>query len=172
MKRTGSIWVIPLTVFLLSACIFSPTESSKTTPEVAKKAEVVFQVNLPAQSDGIPEYMVEVLDEVTGLPFNPVRYVLSPIDSSHYFGRVPFTLGSIIKYRYVRMDGIPKVEFNAKNEQVRYRMHQVTGPAILEDTIAGWEGLSYSGSNRKSYRNHNNAGKCPDPECDGGCGRG
>jgi len=145
MKRTGSIWVIPLTVFLLSACIFSPTESSKTTPEVAKKAEVVFQVNVPAQSDGIPEYMVEVLDEVTGLPFNPVRYALSPIDSSHYFGRVPFTLGSIIKYRYVRMDGIPKVEFNAKNEQVRYRMHQVTGPAILEDTIAGWEGLPYSG---------------------------
>jgi hypothetical protein len=146
MNKISSFWALLLVVTLLSGCIFSQNQPTPASTPESPKAEIVFQVNLPPSVDGnTPQYMLEVLDEVTGLPFNPVRYPLSPIDANHYFGRIPFNIGSIIKYRYIRMDGIPKVEFNAKNEPVRYRLHQVTGPAILEDTIAGWEGSPYPG---------------------------
>jgi hypothetical protein len=43
------------------------------------------------------------------------------------------------------MTGIPKVEYTAQNEPVRYRLHQITAPAILEDTVAGWEDNQYAG---------------------------
>ncbi len=146
MKKTGKILFFPLSIVLLSGCIFSQTKSVDRSIQEKPMAEVVFQVTLPSSPQVQPQYMLEVLDEVTGLSLNPVRYPLTSIDSTHYFGRVPFDLGRIIKYRYIRMDGIPKVEFNAKNAPVRYRLHQVNGPAILEDTIAGWEDLPYSGS--------------------------
>ncbi len=146
MKKFSSFRALPLLVILLCGCIFSQNFPTLTTSPESPKAEVVFQVNFPPINDGSsPQFMLEILDELTGLPFNPVRYPLSPIDANHYFGRVPFNLGSIIKYRYIRMDDIPKVEFNTRNEPVRYRLHQVTSPAILEDTIAGWEDSPYSG---------------------------
>ncbi len=146
MKRTGIPRVFPLALILLAGCIFSQTETADYGSEEKSMAEVVFQVTLPPSLQLQPQYMLEVVDEVTGLPFNPVRYPLIPIDATHYFGRIPFNYGSIIKYRYIRMDYIPKVEYNEKNEPVRYRLHQVNGPAILEETVAAWEDTPYTGS--------------------------
>jgi hypothetical protein len=145
MKKTGKYLFFPLALVLLSGCIFSQTQFFDRSIQEKAMAEVVFQVTLPSSPQVQPQYMLEVLDEVTGLSLNPVRYPLNSIDSTHYFGRISFELGAIIKYRYIRMDGIPKVEFNTKNAPVRYRLHQVNGPAILEDTIAGWEDSPYSG---------------------------
>jgi hypothetical protein len=146
MKRSGIPRIFPLALILLAGCIFSKTQSAGSGSEEKSMAEVVFQVTLPPSLQQQPQYMLEVVDEVTGLFFNPVRYPLIPIDATHYFGRIPFNNGSIIKYRYIRMDDIPKVEHNANNEQVRYRLHQVNGPAILEETVAAWEDSPYTGS--------------------------
>ena len=145
MKNTGNIWFFTLVITLLTGCVFPQTQSVDRSITDKPMAEVVFQVTLPSSPQVQPQYMLEVLDEVTGLPLNPVRYPLTSIDSTHFFGRIPFDLGTIIKYRYIRVDGIPKAEYNTKNEPVRYRLHQVYGPAILEDTIAGWEGSPHSG---------------------------
>ena len=142
---------IPLSIsfliigLILTACGFPVNNGADSSQNKPDQAEVVFQVTLPSPLNANPQYLLEVVDEVTGLPFNSTRYPLSQIDPTHYLVRIPFNVGSIIKYRYIHMTGIPKVEYTAQNEPVRYRLHQITAPAMLEDTVAGWEDNQYAG---------------------------
>jgi len=147
MKKTITLLIVTLIFgLILNACGLVNNQSGDLPEKQTARAEVVFQVTIPPPLDENPQYVVEIVDEVTGLPFNPTRYPLTAVDATHYFARVPFNLGSIIKYRYVRMSGIPMVEYNNKLKQVRYRLHQTTAPAILEDIVAGWEDQPYTGS--------------------------
>jgi hypothetical protein len=134
-----------ITGLIITACGIPVNPGVDSSQSKTDQAEVLFQVTLPPPLEPNPQYFLEVVDEVTGLPFNPTRYPLSQIDPTHYLARIPFNVGSIIKYRYIRMTGIPRVEYNARKEQVRYRLHQIMAPAILEDTIAGWEDFQYAG---------------------------
>jgi hypothetical protein len=146
MKKAITLSISFLIIgLILTACGFPVNNGVDSTQNKPDQAEVVFQVTLPPPLNANPQYLLEVVDEVTGLPFNSTRYPLSQIDSTHYLARIPFNVGSIIKYRYIHMTGIPKVEYTAQNEPVRYRLHQITAPAILEDTVAGWEDNQYAG---------------------------
>jgi hypothetical protein len=161
--------VIPWITILLLALSFIPgcanlESSGEGSPQPEKaRAEIVFQVTLPASQENNPSYFLEVVDEVTGLPFHSTRYSLTSIDNNHYFARIPFEVGSIIKYRYIHLAGIPKIEYTADRQPVRYRLHQVIAPAILEDIVAGWEDQPYSGSAGELIGTVTDTGNAPIP---------
>ena len=67
-----------------------PSGQPVPTPVPLPLAETGFSVSLPAPLPGGSTLSVAVLDEVTGLPLNPVIYPLSQVDSQHYTGKLPF----------------------------------------------------------------------------------
>ncbi len=112
---------------------------------VLSEAEIIIQAQLPAPLDHEVTLGVEVLDEVTGLAFNPTRYQLEKIDDLNYFVRITAPIGSILKYRYIKLTEIPSPEYSSGSSPIRYRLFHVTGPSIQKDFVAGWIDSPFSG---------------------------
>lgn len=147
---TGSIL---LSLFLSSCSIdlAAPTETPIPTGQVEQPtdqllAEVDFRVALPAKIPNKQKLSFEVLDEVTGLALNSSRYEMTRVDDLHYKIKLPFTPGSVIKYRYIREGGATAIEYTSLGHQVRYRIDYVQNPGVVEDIVSAWNDTSYKGS--------------------------
>lgn len=105
-------------------------------------AEVTFSVKIPAGNKG-EGIALDILDEVTGLAINPERYQMTAVDDTHYSVTVPLMLGSSVKYRYIRLDSVPAIEYTTDNHQVRYRMYQVFTTGMVNDQVNAWIDTPY-----------------------------
>lgn len=152
MQKMKTSWIVAITFILsilISGCTGSnaPVQLQGTSSDSPLlMAEIVFHASLP---NALPEGTnlgVEVLDEVTGLAFNPIRYQLQQIDPKSYFIRVTAPVGAVLKYRYLELGSIATPEYTSENTPIRYRLFLVTGPAIVQDAIAGWIDKPYSGT--------------------------
>jgi hypothetical protein len=130
--------------FILIGCSVNPTSGGQYTQNISK-AEVIFNVTLPANSNGQSGLFLEVVDEITGLGLNPIRYQMQSSDGFSYSLRMSFPLGFLLKYRYVQEGNPPLIEFDAKNNQIRYRLAIINSPLILNDSISGWQNLPFNG---------------------------
>ena len=115
------------------------------TPVPLPLAETTFSVALPAPLPGGASLSVAILDEVTGLPLNPVVYPLEAVDSQRYGGKLALPVGAVVKYRYIYTNGTPVQEDTAFDHLVRYRMLLISGPGAVSDIVASWEGQPFSG---------------------------
>lgn len=144
---------LALTAMLLSAFLTSCApflsglnfvNQDSVTGSAAPMAEVAFSVTVPGPED--QEIYLEVLDEVTGLALNPVRYAMENQGDSTYTLKLPVTVGSLLKYRYVRGGEGGAIEQTAKGQTVRYRTFYVSGASLISrDQVAGWPDLPYEG---------------------------
>lgn len=124
----------------------APTSPPISSPTPVLKAEVVFQVDVPAITENKQPITIDILDDVTGLALNPTHYLMEQVDKYRYVTRISIPLGSVVKYRYWR-DGNPQaIEFTPNGNQVRYRLLKVTGPVICEDQVTAWTDYPYRGS--------------------------
>ena len=123
----------------------SPTITRTPTVTPPPLAETTFEVEVPALTPADEKISLDVLDEVTGLSLNILRYSMDRIDNTHYSIRIPVTLGSILRYRYVRESNPVSIEYNSQGNQVRYRLYYVNTPGIVKDTIGGWTDFPYKG---------------------------
>ena len=135
---------------VLSACSSlqkNPIESIAFTESVENyaKAEVVFQVRLPAPIAENEKLVLEILDDVTGVYFNPLHYEMTQQDGLNYFINIPLTVGQKIKYRFLRIGDQTIYEYTTQSKPVRYRMMLVNGPLLMQDSIAAWSDLAYTG---------------------------
>lgn len=119
----------------------NPTPVSTPAP----MAETTFNLSLPAALNPGESMAVGLLDEVTGLGLNAVLYPMKQVDAQHYSVALPLALGSSIKYRYYRQGGLPAQEDTALGAAVRYRLHTVSGPAVLGDILASWSDQPFNG---------------------------
>lgn len=148
-----------LTVFLalvitgcnLSHSLATPTltpaltqAASSPTLQPIAKAVITFQVKVPEMA-GSSVVSLDILDEVTGLALNPTRYRMTAIDNQNFTIDLPFTLGSVIKYRYSRGQATPVAEYTATGQPVRYRLVAVNGPGTVSDIVSAWSDHPYSG---------------------------
>ena len=117
------------------------------TPE--PMAETIFDVALPAPIPDGSTLSVAILDEVTGLPVNPVYYPLQAVDATHYSAHLALPLKGVVKYRYVLQSATPIQEDTAFDQPVRYRMYYVPGPGQLADVISSWTDQQFSGPTGK-----------------------
>jgi hypothetical protein len=152
-KRDRLIAVILLTALLLSSCSFSsqgsitpPPPGDLPTPTPAAMAETLFKVILPVPIPAETTLTLAVLDEVTGLPINPVYYSMQQQDATHYSVNAALPLNGVVKYRYVLQGASPIQEDTAFDQTLRYRLYYVPGPSQVEDIISSWADQSYSGS--------------------------
>ena len=119
------------------------------TPQPA--AAITFSVTLPAPLLAGEVLYLSVVDEVTGLGLNPVNHAMQGMDTLHYTVSIPFTLDSVVKYRYLRQGKLPTLEDTSADKAVRYRLYYVTGPGAVDDVVSAWsDGLFNSPSGRIS----------------------
>jgi len=103
-------------------------------------AEVVFEATLPA---AIPENTIlqlEILDEVSCLNFNPIRYEMSLKGETTYYVRLPLPIDSVVKYRFILTTSPVMIERNSQGVDVRYRMAVINEPRVIRDTVISWDG--------------------------------
>ncbi|MBE0697912.1 MAG: hypothetical protein IH586_13400 [Anaerolineaceae bacterium] len=143
-----------LTIFsLLSSCsgTIIPPKSTSTSPRKQSppvdypKAEITFEVQIPAELNPDQNLYAEILDEVTGLALNPAQVKMEKQDAQTYILKMPVTIGSVVKYRYVRDNDPVGVEYTSQDRQVRYRIYYVDGPGIVRDTVGAWKSSPLSG---------------------------
>jgi hypothetical protein len=109
-------------------------------------AQVTFEVVLPAPLLPGETLAISLLDEVTGLSFNTVNYLMQPKDAQTYFVNLPIAVGSVAKYRYILAGSAPAIEATSFGMPVRYRMYYVTGPGAIRDIISAWTTRPFAGN--------------------------
>ena len=118
----------------------NPKEKTQEIPQ----AEITFAVQVPAALEEGQNLYIEFLDEVTGLALNPVRHKLQAKDGRNFELAVPFGVGSVLKYRYLRDNDPIGIEYTSQGKQVRYRLYTVDGPGVVHDLIAAWKSMATS----------------------------
>ncbi len=149
--------LVSVLVLLLNGCSLSllnipgltsqtPTPSLPLGPTATPQssAAVTFRVTLPSPLLHGETLYLSVVDEITGLGLNAVNYAMQGMDTLNYLVAIPFTMNSIVKYRYIRQGTIPYPEDDAFDKPVRYRMYAVTGPGTVEDVVASWSDSLFS----------------------------
>ena len=122
----------------LNPATSTPVLPPGPTPTPQPSAAITFSVTLPSPLLAGEILYLSVVDEITGLGLNPVNYTMQGMDTLHYTATIPFTLNSVVKYRYMRQGTLPTLEDNSADKPVRYRMYYVTGPGAAEDVVSSW----------------------------------
>lgn len=136
---------------VLVGCNFPPSNAlPSANPIITQVPEfqqtlVTFRAKISQPLPAGDSINFTLLDEVTGLAFNPHRYIMNADDALNYSVTLPFTIGKVIKYRYSR-EGSTNVDEHLYNDRpVRYRLFHVEGPATVKDVISQWTDTEYLG---------------------------
>ncbi len=141
-KTISFSWIL---LFFLSSCNFPNIDKDTSKTNDYPQAEVVFQVTLPEKlEDGVGLYL-EILDEVTGVYFNPDRFAMNSSSDKVYLFKLPLTIGAEVNYRYLRTKEDVVYEVNSRNQPVLFRKIIVEGPLLVQDTIFGWTNQLFAG---------------------------
>jgi hypothetical protein len=106
---------------------------------------VTFHVELPAPLAAGETISVAVIDEVVGLALSPEFLPMQAEDATHYSAEMPFPVGGMLKYRYVRRGASQMEEHISDGRAVRYRLYLVQGPGTVQDVVSRWTDSAFSG---------------------------
>jgi hypothetical protein len=137
--------LVVLILLLFSSCSLDSILSKDYHQNIIQ-AEIAFIVNIPKNTRSENGIFLEILDEVTGLGLNPMRYQLTRDANDIFTFKMPFTMGAVLKYRYVRGGTPPMVEYTSQNVQIRYRLIKINGSIIVHDTVAAWQYTPFQGN--------------------------
>jgi hypothetical protein len=107
-------------------------------------AQTTFITTIPEPLQPGETLTIDILDEVTGLPLNPVAYPMTSRDPLTYSAVLPLPFQTVVKYRYIKRSGQQVVEDTSKGTAIRYRLYYVAGPADVADIVADWGDKSYA----------------------------
>jgi hypothetical protein len=81
---------------------------------------------------------------VTGLAFNTKNYIMEAETATHFSVILPFPVGSVLKYRYIRQGEFKLQEHLSDGRSVRYRIYNIQGPGVVDDFISRWTDTAYT----------------------------
>lgn len=138
-----------LILAILSGCHF-PASFRQPDPQIYENidnlatlpVEIQFQLALPRPVLGTEKIVIEIIDDVTGLPYNSSFYELKKYTDQIYVTSLAVPAGSVIKYRYAIVDLTISPETTLDGEPVAYRLFFATNTAIVSDVLQAWQGES------------------------------
>ncbi len=130
---------------ILAGCHFPTgnaiqTSSNQIENYATAPVNVNFTAILPSELARGEKLFLEVVDEVTGLPYNNQTYQLESETDLEYNAKFSVPAGTVIKYRYVKNGKEPAAEINSRTQTIRYRMFFANTSSDVKDIILGWEG--------------------------------
>jgi hypothetical protein len=159
-RRLSPAWLLPILLVLISmacqqtapgltpAVSPAPGEQTLAPPPATQipESEIIFQVEIPANSPPDEPVYLNILDEVGGLALNMLTYPMDQDDPRHYVLSMPLPLGSAVKYRYSRQAPAAMVEEHVSDgRQMRYRLYHVEGPGTVQDVVTRWTDTKFEG---------------------------
>lgn len=143
MKRS---FLFALLIFILTACAGSAVEPALTDHKLPTSVEVTFNVLVPANTPAGEGIFMTIVDDVTGLGYNPQATVMETSGDNTYAVTVSVPTGTLMKYRYVRQSAAGFVdELGATGQAISYRTYLVDGPGhVSHDIVPAWADLPTS----------------------------
>lgn len=139
MKRT-----ILLGIAIFTAGCSNLLQPSQTTSvQLPASVDVTFNALLPANHPLGEGVQFTILDEVTGLEFNPQRFEMQSSGETSVAITISVPTGTLVKYRYTRVSATGNIdEVGANGEAIAYRAYLVDGPGhVAHDMVAAWADL-------------------------------
>ncbi len=125
----------------LSSDFFDSTNEFKT-PSV----NLQFKLSLTEPIRESERLVLEIIDDVTGMPYNNKIVALKRDDDLTYQAAVKIPAGSIIKYRYSKMSDSLIPEEAPGGEQILYRIAYAKNNTLIQDVLQVWQGELFSGA--------------------------
>ncbi|MBW6465062.1 MAG: hypothetical protein K0B06_00980 [Brevefilum sp.] len=142
-------------LIILSACnlpsslrsnsAFSDNISDLATPPV----NIQFQLELPEPVTDELNIVVEILDDVTGLLHNNKLIGMEKQTDQIYQTTLSVPSGSIIKYRYGKVEDTLTPEILPGGEPVLYRLYHAQNNSTVSDILHTWQGDIFHGGTGK-----------------------
>lgn len=114
------------------------------SPTPLPAAQVTFTAILPEALQSNETLVLEVVDEVTGLPYNAAQHAMSARDTLTYSVTLQLPFHSVVKYRYLRRGASLAAEDTTLGGGIRYRMYYVSASAETLDIVSDWSDRSYT----------------------------
>jgi hypothetical protein len=143
--------LLVLCVISLSACNLPSSQSPDAsiyenisdlaTPPV----NIQFQLELPEPESENVNIVVEILDDVTGLLYNSKLIGMEKQTDQIYQTTLSVPSGSIIKYRYAKVEDSLTPEIVPGGEPVLYRLFHAQNNETVTDILHAWQGAPYQG---------------------------
>lgn len=118
----------------------SKDPESYVTPSV----DIHFSIHLPSPLNNNEKVGLEILDEVTGLPYNSHLYEMIMVNGQEYSLDLSFPTGSVIQYRYMRIGNSITPEATSGGDQVRYRLLFVKNETLITDFLNTWQDTPFT----------------------------
>jgi hypothetical protein len=154
--RSAIAWlaVVGWMAGMLAGCAPAPGLSPSPTPGPEQPvgtvtlplAQVIFNLIPPQGTASEAEVSVIVLDEVTGAPYNPTVIPMRRLQDGRWQAQTTASVGSLLKYRYVRRSPGNAEEATPFGSPVAFRAAHVAGPTQINDIAAAWTDLPFAGT--------------------------
>ena len=139
---------------MIAACapiaVSEPTLQQATqvisTQAIPQETLITFRITLPNALPPGDSIFLTTVDEVTGLAFHTTEFIMTAEDATHYSVIIPFQVGAVVKYRYMRRGTTTVNEHLPNGLPVRYRLYHVEGPGVVQDTISRWTDTYFLGN--------------------------
>ncbi|MCL5428464.1 MAG: hypothetical protein M1347_01505 [Chloroflexi bacterium] len=135
--------VLGMIAVFLASCSNLVQATEITSYQLPASVEITFNALLPANSPVGEAILFTILDEVTGLEFNPQRMEMQSSGENSASITISVPAGTLLKYRYTRVSAAGNVdEVGANGEGIVYRAYLVDGPGhVAHDMVAAWADL-------------------------------
>lgn len=128
---------------LLVGCSFpSASESldselinTTTTPAV----QINFRLTLPQPLNPNEKVVLEILDDVTGIPYNIRRMEMSQVDDVAVTTSLSVPSHSVLQYRYTKIGEEITSETALSGDPIRYRMVYANANHSITDILQSWQ---------------------------------
>jgi hypothetical protein len=141
MKKTFAALTL-----LLAACAGSTQDLALTDFQLPDPVEVTFNVLIPAGTPAGESVLFTIVDDLTGLGYNPQATVMEASGDHTYAVTISVPAGTLVKYRYVRQSAAGFIdEMGATGQAISYRAYLVDGPGhVSHDIVPAWTDLASS----------------------------
>ncbi len=130
--------------FLPNAATPVPTNTPYPSPTPQPSATINFKVTVPPNTPVGSNINLFMPDLVGGAANK--TFILTSLGGNVWAGSVSVPIGSLLRYRYQRITGTQTVGENRPDGgAVVYRTAFVSGSILVDDTVAAWSDLAFTG---------------------------
>ena len=155
MSHRSALLLICFVLCTSSCSVINPPVSSTDrptppfpidSPTPIPLSKISITVTVPANTPANADLMMEIIDEVSGWPYNTKPLPMTRMGDGRWQIEITPPVGSMLRYRYLRQNPVPSVEASTDGTAIPYRVLHIPSTAQIQEIIAAWTDSPYEGS--------------------------